>query len=230
MMENVHRKDDLESIQKLTTTSRKDSTKGIVELKELLQERALKLSGKKDDLIDRLEDYDEEHPSGKKKVGDDYREALARQPVPIGAKASKMGPKDDCFETMMKRGANGPPIYDELGFELDYKRCTGGPSSKDAMLDASERAIERMQREATIKARATGIKKDDFSDIEDAWDDRVSRDLGVPFHMVGSNQYKEWKRKGFRADPKEIKEIAEKDSERLDFLKTGCSLRKGSVK
>lgn len=202
----------------------------VAELKELAGERGLKLSGKKDDLIDRLESYDEEHPSGKKKVGDDHREALARQPVPIGAKASKMGPKDDMFETMSKQGPNGPPIYDELGFELDYKRCTGGPSSKDAMLDASERVMDRMERETAAKVRVTGMKKAAFEDIEDAWDDRVSRDLGIPFHMVGSKQYQEWKRKGFKADPKEIEKIAEQDSERLDFLVEGCSLRKGSVK
>ncbi|ORY10615.1 hypothetical protein BCR34DRAFT_343874 [Clohesyomyces aquaticus] len=112
----------------------------IPELKELLAERALRISGKKSDLVSRLVQWDDQHPSGEKKVGDDHKEALARQPVPIGANASEMGPKkEDPVTAIQRRGPEGPPVYDELGFELDYKKCTGGPTTKDAMVRNMDR-------------------------------------------------------------------------------------------
>lgn len=206
----------------------------ISEMKELLNERGLKISGKKAELIERLEKWDEEHPSGARKVGDNHREALARQPVPIGAKASEMGPKIDHPSTaMMKRGPRGPrgaPVYDEMGFELDFERCTGGPRSKQAILNACDRSLERSAKARDIKSRVIGAKVDDSSMMEQAWNDRVSRDLGIPFHMVGPEQFEEWQNKGFKASRKEIEEVLKQDRERLDVLMKGSALRKGSVR
>ena len=34
-----------------------------------------------------------------------------------------------------------------------------------------------------------------------AMDDRIARDLGTPYHEVGMDEYKEWKKKGFSFEP-----------------------------
>ncbi|KAL9065790.1 MAG: hypothetical protein Q9161_008015 [Pseudevernia consocians] len=34
---------------------------------------------------------------------------------------------------------------------------------------------------------------------EQAWDDRVARDLGIAYHEVGIEEYEEWQKKGFKA-------------------------------
>ncbi|KAL9615928.1 MAG: hypothetical protein Q9160_009140 [Pyrenula sp. 1 TL-2023] len=201
------------------------------EMKELLNERSLKVSGKKAELIERLEKWDEEHLIGARKIGDDHREALARQPVPIGAKASEMGPNvDHPCEAMVKRGPRGPPVYDEMGFELDYERCTGGPRSKQAILNACDRSLERSEKARNIKSRVIGVKVDDSPMMEQAWNDRVSKDLGIPFHEVGPEQFEKWQEKGFKASRNEIEKVLKQDGERLEFLMTGCALRKGSIR
>lgn len=204
------------------------------EMKELLTERGLKVSGRKDELIERLEGWDEEHPE--RKVGDDHREALARQPVPIGAKAEEMGPKEgSTLERIRKRGPVGPPVYDEMGFEVDYEKCTGmqprsGPTGDDL--------IEQDRRENELKARVMGMQKEMKEgkvgiSVKMAWVDRVSHDLNIPYHAVGPEQYEEWERRGFEKtspSPAEWRKIGEREHERLMLLTKGSGLRKGSVR
>lgn len=44
--------------------------------------------------------------------------------------------------------------------------------------------------------------------MEDAWEDRVAKDLGKAFHDVGMEEYEEWKRKGFKVDAEEFKDLS----------------------
>ncbi|KAF2643919.1 hypothetical protein P280DRAFT_466637 [Massarina eburnea CBS 473.64] len=204
----------------------------IAELKELLKERKLPVSGKKPDLVSRIEKYDEQHPSGAKKVGDEYKEALARQPVHIGAKPSEMGPKrEDSTTTMQRHGPRGPPVYDDLGFELDYEKCTRLAVSKSAMVNSMERRLAMGERETEIKARIMGVPAFDGNRsvfTEDLWNDRVSRDLNIPYHKVTAATFEEWQRQGFRVEPGELDadKITELEMERLEFLMSGAGLRK----
>lgn len=182
-------------------------------------------------MIERLEQWDDEHPSSDKKVGDDHKAALARQPVPIGAIAAEMGPKEDgVMERLARAGPHDPPVYDDLGFELDYEQCMGGPRSRSGMVTRMERVLDRRAKEKESKERAIGVTFDGRSPrLEDAWDDRVSQDLQVPFHTVGPEEYRTWKRRGFTATAEELEEKFrdERERERLDFLMCGSKLRKG---
>lgn len=58
-----------------------------------------------------------------------------------------------------------------------------------------------------------------------AWIDRVSRDLGIPYHMVEMEDFEEWYAKGFRAEPGEFKNIPQSEQERITALETGCVFR-----
>lgn len=196
---------------------------------ELLSERGLPKTGRKDVLVERLEEHDKQHPSTEKKIGDDHKEALRRRPVPIGAVASEMGPKEEDTATrLLRAGRNGPPVYDEMGFELDYDKVGGGGRpSKQAMLNRMDRAVARAERKGAVKARVMGMEEEKVSfDVERAWDDRVSRDLGIPFHKVGAEQFEEWEKKGFKANPRDFENLGKEEEERLDFLQAGCALRK----
>jgi hypothetical protein len=205
----------------------------VKELKELLSERALPKTGRKDELVALLEEYDDQHPSTERKAGDDRKDALRRQPVPIGAVASEMGPKDEDLETRVVRGGpNGPPVYDEMGFELDYEKCARGSvmPSKKTMLNRMDRAIARHREEGAVKLRIMGMQGENLPlYVEWAWNDRVSRDLGIPYHKVGAEQFEEWERKGFRADPQDFENLGKEEEERLEFLTIGCALRKWPV-
>ncbi|KAL9110619.1 MAG: hypothetical protein Q9227_004796 [Pyrenula ochraceoflavens] len=201
------------------------------ELKELLSERGLHLSGKKGVLIERLEAWDEEHLKNEKKVGDDHKEALARQPVNIGAKAEEIGPKDeDAFLRMAKSGPNGPPVYDELGFELDYDHCfpqnrkmrgKGEPTHDD-----EER--ERYNRKKKQAMGTTNYKESAW--MLNAFRDRISKDLGIPYHTVGREEFEEWQKRGFTVKPEEIdtNKMPETEEERIKLLMLGSAFRKGA--
>lgn len=67
-----------------------------------------------------------------------------------------------------------------------------------------------------------------FGIVRDKVQDRVACDLGVPFHKVELPHYKDWKGRGFKADPEEFKleNISEEERQRLQDLATGCALRK----
>jgi hypothetical protein len=90
-----------------------------------------------------------------------------------------------------------------------------------------DRAIARHREEGAVKSRIMGMQGGDLPlYVEWAWNDRVSRDLGIPYHKVGAEQFEEWERKGFRADPQDFENLGKEEEERLEFLTIGCALRK----
>ena len=200
------------------------------QLKELLDERKLPKSGRKDDLVTRLEEWDEKNPSSEKRVGDDEKEAIRRQPVAIGGKASEKGPKDDPARYLERRGPYGPPVYDEMGFELDYEKCRGGRimPSKQTILNRQDRMMERLEREDKAKACIMGWKVEQVTGCyHGALEDQISRDLHIPFHKVTVDSFEEWKKKGFNADPKDFdrENLSKEEIERLNHLTGGSALR-----
>ena len=62
---------------------------------------------------------------------------------------------------------------------------------------------------------------------EQAWDDRVARDLGSAYHEVGMEEYEEWQKKGFKAKKGDF-DLSKKEQDRRMDLTSGCALRMGS--
>lgn len=132
------------------------------------------------------------------------------------------------IEKCRRKGLNGSPTYDTLGFELDKEyiiKHTGGrprPLGKKA-----EERLEQKRKDSQRKAEIIGVPGDENTIHEEAWDDRVAKDLGLAFHEVGMEEYEEWQKKGFKAK-KEDWDLSEKERNRLMDLTTGSALRKGS--
>lgn len=59
------------------------------------------------------------------------------------------------------------------------------------------------------------------------WKDRVSKDLGLPWHKVGVEEFREWEKRGFKkARRGEYEEFWEAERRRMMRLMSGASLRK----
>jgi hypothetical protein len=61
-----------------------------------------------------------------------------------------------------------------------------------------------------------------------AWDDRVSRDLGIPYHAADLEDFEEWYRRGFRAEEGkfEAENMMEEERARINKIVIGCAFRK----
>lgn len=61
-----------------------------------------------------------------------------------------------------------------------------------------------------------------------AWDERVSRDLGIPFHTVVMEHFEEWQEKGFVPEPGEFQAVtmSKEKSDLLVTLATGSGFGK----
>ncbi|ERF74564.1 hypothetical protein EPUS_00694 [Endocarpon pusillum Z07020] len=136
-------------------------------------------------------------------------------------------------EKLLRRGPSGPPIYDTQGFELDYtkvlksqRRPQGARRRSSA---AYKKMIEKERAEAREIEQIIGLPENGLVDtLHSAVQDRVARDLNLPFHKVQILQYRQWKEAGFKADPEEFKlvNISEEERERLVELSTGSAFRK----
>ncbi|MCJ1379631.1 hypothetical protein MMC17_002733 [Xylographa soralifera] len=61
----------------------------------------------------------------------------------------------------------------------------------------------------------------------DAWKEKVAKDLGVKWHLVGLKHFSEWDEKGFKKAKKgEYQDFDEAERDRLMRLLEGASLRK----
>lgn len=135
------------------------------------------------------------------------------------------------YEMVRKGGPNGPPVFDELGYQLDYYKVTGSAyGSKASKLGKSRYKSEKeMMEEERRKRKIMGTPKNNVSALTLlAWDERVSRDLGIPFHTVVMEHFEEWQGRGFVAEPGEF-EASKMSKERSDFvtkLAVGSAFRK----
>ena len=166
--------------------------------------------------------------SAKHSINDDNDDQALRPPSP--KKRRKVTPPLSMspVEICRRKGPRGSPTYDEMGYELDYNYINKvsyirpRPSYKKL-----EKMMEKNDKEDKRKAEIIGSSDPNFPQKE-AWDDRVARDLGIAYHEVGVDEYEEWHKRGFHADPKDFENISEEDKARLMKLMTGCALRKGS--
>ncbi|KAJ9255739.1 hypothetical protein DTO212C5_9103 [Paecilomyces variotii] len=141
--------------------------------------------------------------------------------------ARELSPEELCF----LRGPNGPPTYDHLGYELDYHKVAGsfyrsGPSGTQDYMDMLEQDAREDNRKAEIMGGPERNKRSAMTFM--LWEDRVARDLDIPFHKVEMEQFEEWHAKGFRANGDEFiaANVSPEEQDRVTDLATGSAFRK----
>lgn len=107
------------------------------------------------------------------------------------------------------------------------------PSARSAWGKKAMDHFAKQRRETKRKVELLGLDKSEnnISPFDEfAWCDKVARDLGIAYHLVGMEEYEEWKRQGFSVKEGELERenIPEEERERISRLATGSALRKGS--
>lgn len=162
-------------------------------------------------------------------TGDSDIDAL-RPPSPKRRKRASPEISLDPVSVCERKGPLGSPTYDKLGYELDYEYISKLPSRPRPLGERAMRRIEEKQKERERKADILGIDKEKRKAVtaETGWDDRIARDLGIPYHEVGIEEYEEWQNRGFHVDPGEFEYLSQEEKDRMHELEVGCALRKGS--
>jgi len=149
---------------------------------------------------------------------------------PPSESSSDSSSTDDPVQRCLNKGPNGSPTYDSLGYELDYHAIAA--STRRPRARSGKKYMEMLERERNEGDRKTelmGMNRNEVSAFSMmAWDDRVSRDLGIPYHKVKMEHFEEWYEKGFRAQPGEFnaKNITPEEKERINKLAVGSAFRK----
>ncbi|EHK98480.1 SAP [Glarea lozoyensis ATCC 20868] len=136
------------------------------------------------------------------------------------------------YEEVTKRGPKAKPLYDDSGYPLSYEKLSNQPTRYNRSLAASERRMdhyERKAQETKEKAAIMGVpyeRGDTSSNID--W--IVAKDLEIPWHTVEMSDYKEWKRRGFKASVERLKRVKEEDGEVMMQMMPGSAFRVGYVR
>ncbi|KAK3175298.1 hypothetical protein OEA41_002545 [Lepraria neglecta] len=135
-------------------------------------------------------------------------------------------PNDGVSQPPPKRQKKNTPKSKKPEPKSNNRQSSGRSAwGKKAMNDFEQKRKDR-KRKAVI---LFGKGADDGSVlVEDAWGDRVAKDLGKAFHDIGMEEYEEWKRKGFKVDAEEFEDLSKEEKERLMDLATGIAMRVGS--
>jgi len=108
-----------------------------------------------------------------------------------------------CFHELykcFKKGPQGSPTYDKAGFELDYEKVARWmepkPYNKASMMKNMDRSINRMRDDERRMAEIFFEKGEapanpEYSIGASYWKDRVSKDLGVPWHKIEVGHFEE---------------------------------------
>ncbi len=103
--------------------------------------------------------------------------------------------------------------------------------NKSRIVSGMERAIERAYSEKRQMAeiffeKGEAPAEPEHSRGHDAWKDRVSKDLNVPWHKITVEHFREWEKRGFKkARRGDYESFSEKERERFTRLLSGASLR-----
>ena len=141
-------------------------------------------------------------------------------------------------EQVRRKGLNGSPTYDTLGYELDKqyiikKTSNRMPSARSAWSEKAMKKFAEERRNTMRKVELLGLNKheNNISPFDEfVWCDKVARDLEIAYHLVGMEEYEEWKKRGFSVKEGELERenITAEEEERITRLATGSALRKGS--
>ncbi|CAG8952491.1 hypothetical protein HYFRA_00001238 [Hymenoscyphus fraxineus] len=135
-----------------------------------------------------------------------------------------------CYE----KGPAGSPTYDKAGFELDYEKVANWmqpkPYNKQSMMRGMDKYCDRVDKE---KNRMTELFWEPGAAPEgpcidtNHWKDRVSKDLGIPYHKIGVPEFEKWDQMGFpKAKRGEYENPSEEERKRMSRLMSGSALRK----
>lgn len=211
------------------------------ELKKLCKDRGVSVRGGqlKDNYVNTLADVDgslEKEKKAKHQYADNAPYSIEDvTKMPIGAKISperaKAAGKTEPEDKIMRRGPTGRPVYDKMGFELDYdkvcRRTRGGFGCRTMGSKAYMKMIDENSRQSDRNAEIMNMDRNKVSAfVSMVWDDRVSRGLGIPYHKVEMQDFEERHDRGFRAEPVDGKNMPESERERITALTTGAAFRK----
>jgi hypothetical protein len=194
------------------------------ELKDELRKRELHISGSRPTLVQRLKQSDHDRSLPVKQA----IEAAARrrrEELSAGAdhpSTSEKGLKTrwDREQVVLRGGPNGPPVYDDFGYKLDYEKIAKSMGGYRPNFKKMEKWMEKKRQEQRIKAKIMGV--DENTGRVCIWDDRVAQDLEIPYHKVEICDYEEWQRRGFTFDPEtDTKE----EMDRVIEMSTGSAFR-----
>ncbi|KAH8778110.1 hypothetical protein BGZ57DRAFT_349304 [Hyaloscypha finlandica] len=138
----------------------------------------------------------------------------------------KTSPRSRC----LAGGPKGPKVYDDLGFELSYEACAGisrggicRPRGKKYYDMEDERARERTRQREIMGTERNNVSALTFM----AWNDRVARELGIPYHKVEMKHFEELAKRGFVGKEGEFEAVnmSEEERNRLSKLCTGAAFR-----
>jgi hypothetical protein len=138
-------------------------------------------------------------------------------------------PAQSAFDRCIAGGPNGPPVYDEFGFLLSYKKCCRARVRPRRPPAAKYFAM--LEQEATEKARkieSMGTKKEKVSALTlAAWNDRVARELGIMYHQVEMKHFEILAQRGFVAKEGEFEasNMSKEEVERVNKLVIGSAFR-----
>ena len=131
----------------------------------------------------------------------------------------------ECFD----KGPNGSPTRDPAGFELDYNKVAEWMKPKTRRKPNWKKQSEFLERKRREKDRKSvlmdGQGREQF-DIDQAWDDKVRKDLGKQHFTLSMADYENWYQQGFRAKPGEFDNPTPEEKDRRMRLLEGGSLRK----
>lgn len=133
------------------------------------------------------------------------------------------------------KGPNGSPTYDKSGFQLDWHKVDDWmrpkPYNKNRIMNGMNKAVDKAQQDSSAMA-AIFFEKGEAPEnphLADngPWKDRVSKDLGVPWHKVGVKEFEQWDKKGFtKARKGDYENLSVEEKARMLRLLSGASLRK----
>ncbi|KAI1808717.1 hypothetical protein F4811DRAFT_181484 [Daldinia bambusicola] len=131
-----------------------------------------------------------------------------------------------CYE----KGPEGSPTYDAAGFQLDWDKVDEWQhrkaSTKSGVISRMDKVVDKMEREEremykTFFVDGKGPEAESTIVIE-YLQDHVSKDLGIPWHQIGSKQLIEWERKGFPKQKAKKWWREPNETEELRMMKMSC--------
>lgn len=130
----------------------------------------------------------------------------------------------------MKVARHEKPIYDELGNEIDpLKVAKAKRRPRQLSPDTYMKMLDDDRKENDRKAEIMGTPRVEVSAMTImAWEDRVSRELGKPYHKVVMEDFEEVHRRGIKFHPDEFvaAKMSKTEMDRITKLATGSAFRK----
>lgn len=136
------------------------------------------------------------------------------------------------LQKVLRKGPNGSPVLDELGFELSYSKVLKATTRPRRAVKSSAAYFDMLNKEITADKRKAEIMGTPWNQVsatsQMAWTDRIARDLGKEYHKVGMEDFEEWARRGFKAEEGEFeaRNMTEDEKARILRLATGSAFRK----